>query len=91
MLKPKTVDAVLVKKRILFAYSAHKNYLTYMPTRSTLEFFEDDLKEYVTGKDTIQFPYDKPLPKSLIKKIACYRIKEVKEGSLWMHNKNERS
>lgn len=56
-----------------------------MPTRSTLGAFTKELKDYKTGKDTIQFPNDKPLPKALIKKVAKYRVKEVDEGSLWMH------
>lgn len=77
---------VLEKERILFSYSAHKTHLNFMPTRSTLEPFKEELKDYTTGRDTIQFPYDEPLPKSLIKRIAEYRAKEVQEGSLWMHS-----
>lgn len=78
---------VMEQKRILFSFSAFKDHLNFMPTRSSLEPFKDDLKGYTTGKDTIQFPYDKPLPKTLIQKIAKHRFKEVTEkGSLWMHN-----
>lgn len=77
---------VLEEKRILFAFSAFKSHLTFMPTRSSLEPFKAELSEYKTGKDTIQFPYDKPLPKALIRKIATFRAKEVREdGALWMH------
>jgi uncharacterized protein YdhG (YjbR/CyaY superfamily) len=50
-----------------------------------LDKFKDELKDYETGRDTIQFPYDKPLPKALIQKNTRYRIKEVAEGALWMH------
>jgi uncharacterized protein YdhG (YjbR/CyaY superfamily) len=75
-------------KRILFAFSAYKSHLNFMPTRSTLENFKKELTDYKTGRDTIQFPYDKPLPKTLIQKISEYRIKEVtKENALWMHKK----
>jgi uncharacterized protein YdhG (YjbR/CyaY superfamily) len=50
--------------------------------------FEKELTDYKTGKDTIQFPYNKPLPKPLIKKISAHRVKEVKEnGALWMTRK----
>ena len=76
---------VLEEKRILFAYTAHKSHLNFMPTHSSLAPFKEELKEYNTGKDTIQFPYDKPLPKQLIRKIATYRAKDVRErGALWM-------
>lgn len=78
---------VLIEKRILFSFSAHKTHLNFMPTRSSLEPFKKDLEEYKTGRDTIQFPYDKPLPKALITKIAAYRAMEVRENdALWMHN-----
>lgn len=76
---------VLEGKRILFAYNAHKSHLNFMPTRSSLAPFTKELEAYKTGKDTIQFPYDKPLPKSLIKKIAVHRYINVEEkGALWM-------
>lgn len=76
---------VLEAEHILFSYSAHKTHLNFMPTRTTLEPFKEDLKNLTTGRDTIQFPYDKPMPKALIKRIAKYRVKEVAQGSLWMH------
>lgn len=88
---PKATEAikwgspVLEDERILFSFSAHKNHINFMPTRSTLEQFRDELKDYKTGRDTVQLPYAKPLPKELIKKLAKYRVQEVNEGSLWMH------
>jgi len=79
---------VFEEKRILFAYSAFKSHLNFMPTHSAMEPFKKDLADYKTGKDTIQFSYSKPLPKSLIKKIAAFRVKEVREnGALWMTRK----
>lgn len=57
-----------------------------MPTRSTIDKFTEELKEFKTGRDTVQLPYDKPLPKALIKKLAVHRLQEVRDGSLWMHN-----
>jgi uncharacterized protein YdhG (YjbR/CyaY superfamily) len=76
---------VFEEKRILFAISAFKSHLNFMPTRSTIVAFEDQLKDYLTGKDTIQFPYDKPLPKELIRKIAHHRARDVRENDArWM-------
>jgi uncharacterized protein YdhG (YjbR/CyaY superfamily) len=76
---------VFEEKRILFAYNAFKTHINFMPTRTSLEPFKKDLKKYKTGIDTIQFPYHKPLPKALIRKIAVYRAKDVRENDArWM-------
>jgi uncharacterized protein YdhG (YjbR/CyaY superfamily) len=57
-----------------------------MPTGPAMEPFQEELTKYKTGKDTIQFPYDKPLPKELIKKIATYRMRDVKDNDAkWMY------
>lgn len=56
-----------------------------MPTHSSIVPFKKELEGYTTGKDTIQFPYTKPLPKGLIRKIAAYRAKDVRENDArWM-------
>lgn len=76
---------VFEEKRVLFAYAAFESHLNFMPTRSALEPFKKELAAYKTGKDTIQFPYDKPLPKALIQKTAAFRLKEVREkDARWM-------
>lgn len=77
---------VFIENRILFSYAAFKNYIRFMPTGPSLEPFRDELSSYKSGKDTIQFPYDKPLPKDLIKKIAKYRYNDVlKNDAKWMY------
>lgn len=80
---------VFEEERILFAYTAYKSHLNFMPTQQALEPFKKELAEYKTGKDTIQFPYDKSLPKALIRKIAAYRVKQVRnEDARWMYRKD---
>ena len=77
---------VFEEKRILFAYTAFKSHLNFMPTQSSITPFKEELAKYTTGKDTIQFRYDKPLPKTLIRKIAAYRAKDVRENDArWMY------
>lgn len=76
---------VFEEKRILFAYAAFKSHLNFMPTPSALEPFQKELAAYTTGKGSIQFPYDKPLPKMLIRKIALFRARDVRENDArWM-------
>ena len=77
---------VFMEKRILFSYAAYKSHLNFMPTGPAMEPFKEELAMYITGKDTIQFPYDEPLPKALINKIAAYRIIDVRENDAkWMY------
>ena len=76
---------VFEENRILFAYAAYKKHLNFMPTHRALGPFKNELADYTTGKDTIQFPYDKPLPKTLIRKIATFRATDVRENDArWM-------
>lgn len=72
--------------RILFSYSAHKSHLNFSPTGPAMEPFQEELAKFKTGKDTVQFPYDRPLPKVLIRKLAAFRAKQVKESDArWMY------
>lgn len=78
-------NPVFEENRILFAYAAFKSHMNFMPTPSALEPFKEELKDFGTGKGTIQLPYDKPLPKDLVRKIAAYRAKDVRENDArWM-------
>lgn len=84
--KLKWGSPVLEEKRILFSYSAHKAHLNFMPTGPALKPFKKELAAYKTGQDTVQFPYDQPLPKALIRKIAAQRLKQVREkDARWMY------
>jgi uncharacterized protein YdhG (YjbR/CyaY superfamily) len=77
---------VFVEKRILFSYAAFKSHLNFVPTGPAMEQFRKELENYKTGKDTIQFPYDRPLPNDLIVKIATYRRRDVLENDArWMY------
>jgi uncharacterized protein YdhG (YjbR/CyaY superfamily) len=76
---------VFEEKRILFAFAAFKSHLNFMPTPSAMEPFKKELEKYKTGKGSIQIPYDKRLPKALIRKIAALRAKELREKDVrWM-------
>lgn len=73
------------ENRILFAFAAFKSHMGFMPTPSAINAFKEELAMYKTGKGSIQFPYDKPLAKALIRKIALYRARDVRENDArWM-------
>jgi uncharacterized protein YdhG (YjbR/CyaY superfamily) len=70
---------VFEEGRILFAYAAFRTHLNFMPTPSAMRPFKKELAGFTTGKGSIQLPYDKPLPKALIRRIAALRLKELRE------------
>lgn len=68
-----------VEPRFLFAFSAHKAHLNFAPTQATLETFRRELQTHKTTKNTLQIPYNDPLPEDLVRKIAEYRLRIVRE------------
>ena len=68
-----------VEPRFLFAYSAHKNHVSFAPSAEALDAFRSELETCDTTKHFLKIPYDRPLPEALIRKIAKHRLKMVSE------------
>ena len=66
-------------RRILVAFAAWKHLIGFYPTSSAMRAFAKDLSRFVTAKGSIQFPLEKPLPRSLIRKITAFRVRESME------------
>jgi uncharacterized protein YdhG (YjbR/CyaY superfamily) len=60
----------------LVHFAAFKDHLGFYPASSGIAAFKNELKKYDTAKGTVRFPFDQPLPLSLIKKIVKFRINE---------------
>lgn len=74
-----------VGETILVMFGGFKNHIGFYITPSSLEAFEEELSEFKTGKGSIQFPHDEPLPTELITKMTEYRDWELREkGVKWM-------
>ena len=67
-----------VEPRFVFAFSAHKAHLSFAPTPAALEAFRKELENHKTTKNFLQIPYSKPLPEELVRRIAEYRVGEVR-------------
>ena len=61
---------------MLIWFGGHKNHIGLYPKGSAIKFFEKDLLNYNTSKGTIQFPFNEPVPRELVKKIIKYRVKQ---------------
>jgi len=64
------------QKENLVHFAANKKHLGFYPTSSGVKNFKEELIDYKTSKGAIQFPYDKPIPYELIKKIVKFRLNE---------------
>ncbi len=60
----------------LVYFAAFNNHIGFYPIPSGMKAFEKELSKYKTGKGSVQFPYDQPLPLSLVTKIVKFRIQE---------------
>jgi len=60
----------------LIYFAGFKNHVSLYPAPRAAAEFKKELSEYKGGKGTVQFPLDKPIPLSLIRRIVKYRIKE---------------
>jgi uncharacterized protein YdhG (YjbR/CyaY superfamily) len=60
----------------LVHFAAFKNHIGFYALPSGNEAFQKELSIYKSGKGSIQFPLDKPIPLDLITKIVTFRVKE---------------
>jgi uncharacterized protein YdhG (YjbR/CyaY superfamily) len=66
-----------LRGRFLVSYAAFKNHCSLFPaSEAMLEAYGEELKPYFSGKGTIRFTTEKPLPAALVKKIVKMRIEE---------------
>jgi len=61
----------------LVHFAAFKNHIGFYPTPAALDEFAEELSIYKRSKGTAQFPHDKPLPISLIKKMVKKRVADT--------------
>ena len=63
----------------LVYFAAFTNHIGFYSLPSGNEAFKKELSKYKTGKGSIQFPLDEPMPLKLITRIVKMRVKENKE------------
>ena len=60
----------------LVHFGAYKKHIGFYPAPTGIEEFKKELSVYESGKGSVQFPLDKPIPFGLISKIVKFRIKK---------------
>jgi uncharacterized protein YdhG (YjbR/CyaY superfamily) len=60
----------------LVHFAAFKNHIGFYPAPSGIEHFQEELAMYKWAKGSVQFPFNKPIPYDLIRKIVMFRVSE---------------
>ncbi len=63
-------------RRILVTFAAFTRHIGFFPTPAAVRAFAKELTGFKTSAAGIQFPLDRPLPRSLIKRITKFRVQE---------------
>ncbi|NVK26750.1 MAG: DUF1801 domain-containing protein [Flavobacteriia bacterium] len=58
-------------KQIMIA--GYKSHVGFYPTPEVLDKFSSELTSFKSGKGSVQFPHDQPLPIELIKKMVKFK------------------
>jgi uncharacterized protein YdhG (YjbR/CyaY superfamily) len=61
---------------IVVYFAAFKNHIGLYALPSGHEAFQEELSKYKSGKGSVQFPLNQPMPFDLITKIVKFRVKE---------------
>jgi uncharacterized protein YdhG (YjbR/CyaY superfamily) len=70
------VPAFRVEGRIVAGFAAFKSHLSYLPfSGSVLPQLADNLRGYTMTKSSLHFPVDRPLPKTLVRKLIAARLR----------------
>jgi uncharacterized protein YdhG (YjbR/CyaY superfamily) len=72
------MPAYRLRGKVIAGFAAFKNHLSYLPhSGSVFAEIPDEVAGYVTSKGALQFPIERPLPKSLVKKLIAVRLRQV--------------
>jgi uncharacterized protein YdhG (YjbR/CyaY superfamily) len=76
------VPAFRVSGKTVAGFAAFKDHVSYLPfSGSVLGQLADQLNGYTMTKSSLHFPVDRPLPRSVVRKLIAVRLAELREGS----------
>jgi len=62
--------------KYLIYFAGWKQHLSVYPVPSGDEAFERAIAPYRAGKGTLKFPFDRPIPYGLIKRVVAMQVKQ---------------
>lgn len=65
-----------LNRRHLVHFAGYAHHIGFYPIPTGMSAFKEELSAYPTGKGSVQFPLDRPLPRDLIRRIVEFRVAE---------------
>lgn len=76
------VPAFRVRGKTVAGFAAFRDHLSYLPfSGSVLVQLADELDGYTRTKSALHFPIDRPLPKTVVRRLIAVRCAEISPGS----------
>jgi uncharacterized protein YdhG (YjbR/CyaY superfamily) len=63
----------------LVHFSGYQNHIGFYPGAGGIEAFQEEIAGFKTGKGTVQFPINEPIPYDLIERIVRFRVAQNRE------------
>jgi uncharacterized protein YdhG (YjbR/CyaY superfamily) len=67
--------------KILVYFAAHKSHIGFYATPTANVAFKKELAGYKSSKGAVQFPFDRPVPYDLIRRMVQYKLVEITSKS----------
>jgi uncharacterized protein YdhG (YjbR/CyaY superfamily) len=68
--------------KVIAGFAAFKNHLSYVPhSGSVIPQLSDEVAGYESTPGSLHFPVDRPLPKTLVRKLIAARLNQVRAPS----------
>ncbi len=80
-----------VMKGNLVHFGAFKEHIGFYALPSGHAKFQKELAKYKSGKGSVQFPLDKPMPYDFITQIVKFRVEEVTAKPILIRNPKRKS
>lgn len=74
------IPTFTLKGKYLIYFAAYKKHIGVYPVPIGDAEFNREVSAYQAGKGTLRFPFDKPIPYDLIRKIVKVKVKENLAG-----------
>lgn len=72
------VPAFRLQGEVVAGFAAFNNHLSYLPhSGAVFPVLRNDLASFKTSTGALQFPVDRPLPKTLVRKLIAIRKKQA--------------